>query len=94
MDNEKLQNTSNTLPLKRSLKGVYVLSFIIALLMTAVSISGLLASNTFYPVEDLRKGFVTTDIINLLLALPMLICGYAFTHRGSLMGFTFFDTRW
>lgn len=86
MNNEKLQIISNTLPLKRSLKRDYVMSFIIALLMTATSISGLLASNILYPVKELRNGFVTTDIINLLLVLPILICGSVLTKRGFLTG--------
>ncbi len=86
MNNEKLQITTNTLPLKRSLKRDYVMTFIIALLMTATSISGLFATNIFYPVEELHNGFVTTDIINLLLVLPILICGYVFSRRGLLTG--------
>ena len=89
MNNAKLQITRNRLPLKRSLMGDYVLSFIIALLMTATSISGLLAPNTFYFVEEMRKGFVTTDIINLLLVMPTLILGYVLTRRGLLTGLVF-----
>jgi hypothetical protein len=86
MNNEKLPIPSNTLPLERSLKGDYVLTFIIALLMTGTSIAGLLASSTLYPIEELRNGFVTTDIINLLFVLPLLIGGSVLTRRGLLVG--------
>ena len=66
MNNEKLQTTSNRLPFKRSLMGDYVLSFIIALLMAATSIFGLLASNTFYSVEEMRNSFVTAATFSVL----------------------------
>jgi len=90
MSNERLPITSNkTLPQKRSLMGDYVLTFIIALLVTTISISGLLASRIFYPVEELRNGFVITDILNLLLVIPILIWGNVLTRRGLLTGLIF-----
>jgi hypothetical protein len=77
------------LPLKQSLKGDYVLMFIITLLVAVASISGLLASRTLYPIEDLRNGFVTTDILNLLFVLPLLVWGYVLTRRRSVVGLIF-----
>jgi hypothetical protein len=89
MNTKKLPISSNTLPLKQSLKGDYVLIFIITLLVAVSSISGLLASRTLYPIEELRNGFVTTDVINLLLVLPLLVGGYVLTRRSSLVGLIF-----
>ena len=86
MNTKKLPNLSNTLPLKQSLKGDYVVMFIITLLVAVASISGVLASHTLYPIEELRNGFVATDILNLLFVLPMLVGGYVLTRRSSLVG--------
>ncbi len=89
MNTERVSNSRNTLPLKQSLKGDYVLMFIILLLVAVASISGLLASRTLYPSEDLRNGFVITDIVNLLFVLPLLVSGYVLTRRRSLVGLVF-----
>ena len=86
---EKLPNSRSTLPLKQSLKGDDMLMFIITLLVAAASVSGILASRTLYPIEDLRNGFVTTDILNLLFVLPLLVWGYVLTRRRSLVGLIF-----
>ncbi len=89
MNNKKTLAPSNSLPFKRSVKGDYFLTFIIALLAAVASISGLVASSTLYPIEDLRNGFVTTDLLNLLFVLPLLIGGFVLSRRGSLIGLIF-----
>lgn len=87
MNMVKSPNSRNTLPLKQSLKSDNVLMLIITFLVAVASISGLLASYTLYPIEELRNGFVTTDILNLLFVLPLLVGGYLLTRRSSLIGF-------
>lgn len=87
-EQKKTPNLSNSLPIKRNVMGDYM-TFIIAILVVVASISGLLASSILYPIEGLRNGFVTTDILNLLFVLPLLIWGYVFTRRGSLVGLIF-----
>ncbi len=58
------------------------LTFAIAVLMTAASVAGLLAPHTLYPTEALRHSFVSNDVVNLALGLPLLLGALALTRRG------------
>lgn len=51
-----------------------------------MSVAGLSASAELYPDETLRNGFITTDVINLTIVLPLIIVGYLLTRRGLLVG--------
>ena len=73
-------------PVKHSLSGVVACSVITALLMAAASIAGVLFSSTLYPSDSLRQTFLTNDVINLVLGLPILIGSIWLTLRGSLFG--------
>jgi len=77
---------STHLPIKRGLKFTYILSFIIALLMTAVSLGGLLFSSTFYSTDEMRQAFLGNDVVNLLIGLPILLVSMWLTKREKLAG--------
>ena len=70
--NDNLEKNS-PLPLWRNLYLAYIFSTIIALVMVAVSIIGLLYQDTIYPTEKLLLGLVPTDIINLAIGVPVLL---------------------
>jgi hypothetical protein len=75
-----------TLPVRHSLRLVYVLSFLIAILLAAASIVGLLYRTDMYPAEALLQSFVATDVVNLLVGLPILLGSIWLARRGRLVG--------
>jgi hypothetical protein len=87
---QKLSNSSSkTLPIKQSLTLTYALSYTIAILMTAVSVGGFLFSSIIYPTDELRQSYVSNDLINLLIGLPILLGSMWLTRRGKLTGLLF-----
>lgn len=77
--------TSN-LPIKNKLTSAYALSLVIAVLMAAVSIAGLLSPQIIYPTDELVEAFVPNDVVNLCIGLPILLGSMWLTHRGKLIG--------
>jgi hypothetical protein len=82
-------NPSKPLPATRPLTCEYQLSLVIALLMTTASLAGLLAPHSLYPSAELRRGFASNDVVNLILGLPLLLGALALTRRGKLLGLLF-----
>ena len=75
----------HSLPIKRDLTLDYLGSLIIALLITVVSIAGLLSQAHLYPEKQLLS-FASTDGSTLMIALPMLLGSLWLARRGSLFG--------
>jgi hypothetical protein len=78
-----------TISHKHLLARAYALSLIVALLMAAASLAGLLAPHAIYPTEDLRQSFVSNDVVNLALGLPLLLSALALTRCDKLLGLLF-----
>ena len=76
----------NDLPLKGSITSIYASSFLIVILMTIVSIVGILSSTGVYPTEELIKSFVPNDVVNLFIGLPILLGSMWLTWRGKWIG--------
>jgi hypothetical protein len=74
------------LPLKGSIKATYALSIILAALMAAASIAGLLCQTSIYPTDDLLQSLLPTDPSVLFIGLPMLLGSMWLTARGRLIG--------
>jgi len=72
--------------IRRDLALIYVASLITATLMAAVSIAGLLYHTAIYPTEALRRAFMSNDVVNLLVGLPILLGSMWLTRRGKLLG--------
>ncbi len=87
MNTNQEQNTS--LPIRHNLTLIYILSFIIAILMTAASIAGLLYKANVYPTDELLQSFLPNDVVNLLIGLPILLASMWLTRRGKLIGLLF-----
>lgn len=60
------------------------LSVVIAILMTALSIAGLVFPDRLYPTAELQQSYKTNDAVNLLLGLPILLLPMWLSRRGSL----------
>lgn len=76
----------NDLPLKRSLSLAYILSILIAALLLAASLAGLLSRTATYPTEELARSFVPNDVVNLFLGLPILLGSLWLARGGKLAG--------
>lgn len=77
------------LPVKRNLSQVYVLSLVTAVLVAAASLASLLFQTTVYPTEELRHAFVSNDVVNLFICLPILLGSMALARGGRLIGLLF-----
>jgi hypothetical protein len=65
---------------------LYALSILIAIVMAAASILGLVDRAVIYPTEDLLQSFLPTDIVNLLIGLPILLGSMGLARRGRFIG--------
>lgn len=79
----------NSIPVTRNLTLTYRLSLVVAGLMAAASLAGLIFQNNLYPSIELRRSFVSNDAVNLFLGLPILLGSLAFAQRGKLVGLLF-----
>jgi hypothetical protein len=81
----------NNLPIKRNLKLVYILSLIIVSLLVIASICGILFGSVIYPTDELLSTFISNDVVNLLIGLPIIIGSIFLTLRGKLIGLLFWS---
>ncbi|MFZ5819396.1 MAG: hypothetical protein ACOYYJ_05800 [Chloroflexota bacterium] len=72
--------------LTRNLSAVSTLSTVIAGLMAALSLAGLLFPLEIYPSEDLRQSFLANDVVNLVIGLPILLGMLWLFRRENLLG--------
>ncbi|MBI9043183.1 MAG: hypothetical protein JEZ06_01785 [Anaerolineaceae bacterium] len=84
-----MKNKNSSLPIKQSLQTEIVLSWILAGLMTTLSIIGLTFQSQIYPSNELVKSFVANDAVNLLVGLPVLAFALILTIRRQLLGLLF-----
>jgi hypothetical protein len=83
------QPRDTRLPLRRDLALMYASSLLIALLMAAASVAGLLYRAVIYPADELVRSFVPTDAATLFVGLPILLGSMWLTWRGELVGLLF-----
>jgi hypothetical protein len=77
---------TQSLPVTRNLTATYALSLVVAFLMTAVSLGGLLFSSDIYLTDELTTMLVPNDVVNLVIGLPILLGSMWLTRRGKLVG--------
>jgi hypothetical protein len=80
------QERPGSLPVRQKLTLAYILSFIVALIMGAVSIAGLIYRSGVYPTGELLRAFVSNDVVNLFIGLPILLGSMWVAQRGKLIG--------
>lgn len=73
------------LPVRRDLRGAYLGSLVVAVLVIAASVIGLVYRADLYRVEHLA-GRVSTDVANLLIIVPVLLVAMVFARRGNQLG--------
>ena len=74
------------LPLKRPLTDASNLSRLVAVLMGAASLLGLLFPSAIYATPALQQSFLTNDVVNIIIGLPVLLGSMWFARHGSLLG--------
>ena len=84
MNTNQEHNTS--LPINRSLTLTYAFSLIIAILMAAASVAGLMWRSIIYPTDELLRAFMSNDVVNLFIGLPILLGSMWLARRGQLIG--------
>ena len=85
-DAEFAESRTAGLSLKRDLTIAYALSLIVALIMTATSVGGLLYQGVIYPSGELLLSFVPSDVFNLAVGLPVLLASLWLARGGKLIG--------
>ena len=78
--------TKNNLPIKQNLKLIYAFSLIISVLMALASIAGIIFPSALYPTDELLRNFLSNDVVNLLIGLPIILISVLFTMRKKLLG--------
>jgi TRAP-type C4-dicarboxylate transport system permease small subunit len=78
-------NTS-PLPIKRGLARSYTFSIISGILMTVMSLAGIVFQSALYSPDELRQSFVTNDILNLAIGLPVVLGSVWFARHGKWIG--------
>ena len=68
------------------LTAAYVASLAIAVLMVMASVAGLLYPTIIYPTQELLRSFLSNDIVNLVVGVPMLLASMWLARRGALVG--------
>ena len=86
MNTSASRNSVSSLPITHNLTAVYPLSLVVAFLMTAVSLGGLLFPSIIYPSEELRQAYLANDVVNFLVGLPILLGSMWSARRGKLVG--------
>jgi len=71
--------------IKREITLAYIISGIIALIMCVASVVGILYGSHIYPASQVSNN-VGTDVLNLVVGLPILLGSMWFAKRGSLIG--------
>jgi len=78
-----------TLPVRRDLNLLYLLSLVVALGLIAASVLGLVFPERIYPTEELRRSFLANEVVNLAIGVPILLGSMCFARRGRLLGLLF-----
>lgn len=89
MKNPHPEASPTDLPITHNLTLAYVGSLIIAVLMAIAAVAGLVSPDQLYPTEELRHSFIPTDVINLVIGLPILLGSMWFARRSRLLGLLF-----
>ncbi len=84
-----LSSPTVRLPITRDLTLAYEFSLVIALIVAVASVIGLLYQTSIYPTKELLKTFVSNDVVNLFIGLPILLGSLWLARRGKLMGLLF-----
>lgn len=74
------------LPVRHSLTWIYALSVLVAALLAAASVAGLVFRASAYPADEFVRSFVPNDVVNLAIGLPILLGSMWLARSGRLIG--------
>ena len=80
------QTPSTHLPLKNSLSPYGALALVTAVFMAGLSALSLFLPDLVYPDPDLAENFLTNDLVNIILGLPLFIYALITLNRMKLSG--------
>lgn len=73
-------------PVRLNLKPVHVHTIILIILVAGVSVAGIVYPHEIYPDEETSLAFVPTDLLNLVLWIPVVLFSMYLTHKQKLIG--------
>ena len=74
------------LPVRHDLTWMYALSLVVAVLLAAASVAGLVFRAGVYPADEFVRSFVPNDVVNLAIGLPILLGSMWLARSGRLIG--------
>jgi hypothetical protein len=74
------------LPVTRDLTLAYIFSVVIALIVAAAAVAGLVFGTTLYPTDEVLMAFAPVDLFHLVFGVPVLLGSMALARRGRLIG--------
>lgn len=78
--------STGELPVRNGSRGIQILAALATLLMAGLSVIGLVLSDRLYPTEELIQSFMTNDLINLVIGVPIIIAALVLTLKGKTTG--------
>ncbi len=82
----KNDGTTKQLPIRSNLTFAFILSLVIAILIVVVSIIGIVYKKSIYPSDEILIAFLSTDFVNLIIGLPLLLISMLLTRYKKLIG--------
>jgi hypothetical protein len=77
---------SKQLPVIRSLECAYFVSVLIAFFVSVAAVTGIASPTMVYPVEEVLLFALPTDIVSLVVVLPILLISMWLALRSQLVG--------
>jgi len=89
MRTSNTKSASVSLPVTRGLTLLYASSLVVIVTMAIASAAGLLYPARIYPTDALRQSFMSNDVVNLVIGVPILLGSMWCARRGTLVGLLF-----
>jgi hypothetical protein len=74
------------MPIKYDIETVQSLSIVVGILMGVMSLGGLILPEVVFTTDELVQAFVPTEVVNLIIGLPILFGSIWLTRRAKLVG--------
>lgn len=73
-------------PLEKNFRSIFALTTAATILMVILSALGLLIPDQLYPDVSMADEFMTNDLVNLIIGLPLFLVGLVYFGQRQLMG--------
>jgi hypothetical protein len=89
MKSNNTTTKADLLPITRKLPVFYHATIVIVLILGGLSIAGLLFPTRIYPTDTLLQSFLTNDLVNLIIGVPILLGSMWLAQQNKLVGLLF-----